>query len=417
MSVDRIVALLTRRAGLDPAALGLEAVVQAVRRRMSACGFCEGGRYEERLLVSGEEWNALVDEVVVKETWFFRDGTPFDFLQRHVRERWLPSHPERILRVLSVPCATGEEACSIAIALLDAGMARPSFEIDAVDISQAAIAKCRDATYGESSFRGGRLEYRQRYFTAVEGGYRPLAVVTDGINFLQGNLLEAGFALGRGPYDIVFCRNLLIYFDTAARKVARENLYRLLADDGLLFAGHTETTHTLGDRFALCEDPRAFAYRKVLAAPPSEPSERVAPPPVRRAERLAAKRPSPSPRPQQTAFAKPAPVDDYAALLDKARRLSDEGVLDAAEAICRQLIDRQNPRADAYCLLGLIEEALGDRLQAEGCYTRALYLDPNHYESLVHLILLLELRGDAPRAAALRARVGRIGELENRHAI
>jgi chemotaxis protein methyltransferase WspC len=124
----------------------------------------------------------------------------------------------------------------------------------------------------------------------------------------------------------------------------------------------------------------------------------------------------PSARPERHRPAKLAPVDDTPSLLERASQLADEGSLDAAAAICRQLVERENPRAEAYCLLGLIEEALGDRLRAEGSYTRALFLDSNHYESLIHLILLVESRGDATRAAALRARVGRIREQENRHA-
>jgi chemotaxis protein methyltransferase WspC len=420
MPDDRIAALLTRRTGLTPNSLGPEAVVQAVRRRMAACGLSDIVGYEERLLASDEEWHLFVDEVVVRETWFFRDWTPFALLQRYVRERWLPRRSGRLLRVLSVPCATGEEACSIAIALLEAGLAGTSFQIDAVDISRTALARCREARYGESAFRGGHLELRDRYFTTVDGsGYRPLSEVTASISFRQGNLLETGFTAGRTPYDIVFCRNLLIYFDLPARKLAAENLWRLLADDGVLFAGHTESTHTLGPRFALWDDPRAFAYLKVLTPAPDTP----APPAVstpRRVERpvvdappLATRGLAKVPTPHA---AKPARVDDAPLLLERAKRLADEGTLDTAADVCRQLVERDDPSADAFCLLGLIKEALGDRIQAEGCYTRALFLDPDHYESLVHLILLLEARGDSARAAALRARLGRLGELENRHA-
>jgi len=425
MSDERIAALLTRRTGLDPGSLGPEAVAHALRRRMAACGLSDMVRYEERLLASDEEWHLLVDEVVVRETWFFRDWTPFALLQRYVRERWLPARAGRLFRVLSVPCATGEEACSIAIALLEAGLAGSSFQIDAVDISRTALARCREARYGESAFRGGHLELRDRYFTAVDGGgYRPLSEVTASVSFRQGNLLEAGFTAGRAPYDVVFCRNLLIYFDLPARKLAAEALYRLLADDGVLFAGHTESTHTLGPRFALWDDPRAFAYQKVVTAasiasatPTVSASPVVLPP--RRVERPVAGTPSAprvSERAPQPLPAKPAAVDDTPVLLERAKRLADEGTLDAAAEVCRQLVERDDPSADAFCLLGLIKEALGDRIQAEGCYNRALFLDPEHYESLVHLILLVEARGDAARAAALRARAGRIRELENRHA-
>lgn len=428
MSVDRIATLLTQKTGLAPAALGADAVAQAVRRRMAECGLTDDGCYEQRLSTSNEEWQSFVDEVVVKETWFFRDWTPFVFLGRHVREQWRPAHPGRALHALSVPCATGEEACSIAIALLDAGLAGRSFQIDAVDLSRAAIAKCRDGAYGDSSFRGGRRNMYERYFTAGEDGRRPLPEVTANITFRRGNLLEPGFAAGHGPYDIIFCRNLLIYFDPAARKVAAENLHRLLADDGILFAGHTESTYTLGARFASLDEPQAFAYRKVLApaqkTTPLSPGGRgtggegAAPelahsraalswPPKQKPEQAAPAEPAP---------AQPAPVDDSLALLDRASRLADEGSLDAAAAICRQLLERDNPHPDAFCLLGVIEEASGRRSEAENCYNRALFLDPQHFESLIHLTLLVESRGDAARAAALRARAERLREAENRHA-
>ena len=419
MSLDRITSLLTRRTGLDPASLGTGGMAHAVRRRMADCGLSDDGQYEQRLAASDEEWQLLVDEVVVRETWFFRDWNPFVFLQRHVRQRWQPAHPGRMLRALSVPCATGEEAYSIAIALLEAGLAGPSFHVDAFDVSRLAIDRCREAKYGSMSFRGGHLELRQRYFVPLENRHRPIEELTARITFRQGNLLAADFAAGESPYDIIFCRNLLIYFDLVARKDASENLYRLLADDGVLFAGHAEMSHALGPRFAPLDEPRAFAYRKVLslsaAAPASRSAGRVpraadCPAAVSAPAPVAAKRPEPA-APWPSALA-----DDSPKLLERAVRMADEGELEAAAAICRQLIARDPPLAAAYCLLGVIEEAWGDKLQAENCYNRGLYLDPNHYESLVHLTLLVESRGDAARAAALRARVGRLCQPEENHA-
>jgi chemotaxis protein methyltransferase WspC len=400
-------------------------------RALSDCG-----RYEETLLASDEEWQSLVDEIVVRETWFFRDGSPFVFLRRHVREQWAPAHPGRVLRALSVPCATGEEAYSIAITLLDAGMAKNSFRVDAFDVSRTAIARCREAKYGEGSFRGGHLEYRQRYFAPVEGGYRPLPEVTSSVAFRQGNLLDTGFSAAGGPYDVVFCRNLLIYFDLASRKRATDNLHRLLADDGILFTGHVESTYTLGPRFAPVEEPQAFAYRKAAAVPrgewhavtrrsrgsaceaswqvPCSPdaSRRESMPPDPGTDLSADSKPTRAAAPDENV----APVEDSRTLLEKASRLADEGSLEAAAAICRRLVEGVGPCVEAYCLLGLIQAALGDRLQAEDYYNRALFLHPDHYESLVHLILLVESRGDDARAAALRERAGRIRDMENRHA-
>jgi len=114
--------------------------------------------------------------------------------------------------------------------------------------------------------------------------------------------------------------------------------------------------------------------------------------------------------------AKPAPVEDSKAILQRAGRLADEGSLDDAALLCRQLVAGPMPCVEAYCLLGLIEEARGNKPQAEDCYNRALYLNPEHYESLIHLLLLVESRGDHARADTLRARAGRIRDKESTHA-
>jgi len=421
MSIDTIASLLTQKTGLDPAALGADAVGRAVRRRMAEHGLSDYGRYEETLLASDEEWQSLVDEIVVRETWFFRDWTPFVFLRRYVREQWAPAHPGHVLRALSVPCATGEEAYSIAMTLLDAGMAKESFRVDALDVSRTAIARCREATYRAASFRGEHLEFRRRHFAAVEGGYRPLPEVAAAVAFRQGNLLDAGFSAARGPYDVVFCRNLLIYFDLASRKRAGENLHRLLADAGVLFAGHAETTYTLGPRFAPLGEPGAFAYRKTAAVPPSDPAQPGEWHAVTRHSRGSAwgalrQLPCSPDASRRESMPPNSSIEDPQSLLERASRLADEGSLDAAAALCRQLVEGQDPCVEAHCLLGLIQEALGDRLQAEDYYNRALFLRPDHYESLVHLILLVESRGDSAWAAALRARAGRIRDLEKSHA-
>src|SRR5439155_126273 len=103
------------------------------------------------------EWDQLLESVVVTETWFFRDRNPFAMVARLAREQWLPSHPTAPMRLLSVPCSSGEEPYSLVMALLDAGVPTTRFQIDAADISSRALARAKQGIYGKNSFRGNDI--------------------------------------------------------------------------------------------------------------------------------------------------------------------------------------------------------------------------------------------------------------------
>ena len=128
--------------------------------------------YRRSLEHSRAEWNELVESVVVTETWFFRDPEPIAAFVRLVREEWLPAHSTASLRLLSVPCSSGEEPFSLVMALLDAGVPADRFQVDAVDISARALARAARGVYGRNSFRGKDLAFRDRYFQPSEEGFR-----------------------------------------------------------------------------------------------------------------------------------------------------------------------------------------------------------------------------------------------------
>ena len=417
MSLDAVTSWLTRHIGLEPETVGLRNVHRAILRRMAESGLREedAETYSADLLASPEEQQRLIEEIVVPETWFFRDWEPFVYLERHVTREWLPAHPDGGLRVLCCPCATGEEPFSVAMTLLDAGMPTDRFDIEGVDISHKSIDRCREGVYRPSSFRGEHLAFRDRYFDPVDGRYRLKPEVREAVRFSQGNMLSVRFSTDRGPYDVVFCRNLLIYFDAAARRRAVDVIDRLLKDDGVLFAGHVETTFVLGSRFAPVPHPRSFAYRKAASrreAPTRSGRDRVVrkptartPPPRRWAPGRAPLRdtatsaapPRPEPAASRTA---PRPIEE-------AKRLADAGRLEEAVSLCREIVSGQGPTAEVYCLMGLLREAGGDMPHAEECFNKALYLDPDHHESLVHLMLLLQTRGAAAQAQVIRQRAER----------
>ena len=160
MAQTAIVALLGHTIGLNPEAVGAETIARAVRQRLAQCGTSDVQTYLKRLQTSEQELHALIDEVVVPETWFFRDQMPFAYLGRYVMAEWFPSHQHAALRVLSLACSSGEEPYSIAMALLETGLAPQHFRIDAVDISHKALRWAQCAVYGSHSFRGDDLVFR-----------------------------------------------------------------------------------------------------------------------------------------------------------------------------------------------------------------------------------------------------------------
>ncbi len=407
-------------------------VAQAVERCMTDCGLEDAGLYRQLLETSPEEWEELVEEVVIPETWFFRDWEPFVFLGDYVTSEWLPRCGGRVFRVLSVPCSSGEEPYSIAMTLLDRGFTGKMFQVDAADISRKALERCRRAVYDRNSFRGEEvLEFQDRYFQETPDGRRLLPEVCRHVQFVQANLLEGRLPGSEHSYDAIFCRNLMIYFDDAARERTIDVLRRLVKNDGLLFAGYAEAMIMLQSGFAAVDHPRAFAYREgrspLRHARPARSHGKHA-----RKKALGAGRPSrtsPAGASSKPIRAVRRPTPDAANLagkpdvraragepdrddtkpnpVEQARCLADEGRLEEAVAICNATIEQKNAPAECYCLLGLIHEASGERDEAEGCFDKALYLQPDCEEALVHLSLILEFRGDTARADALRDRVRR----------
>ena len=191
MAQAAIVAFLGYTIGLNSEAIGAETIARAVRHRMAQCGTSDVQAYLDRLQTSAKELHALIDEVIVPETWFFRDQMPFVYLGRYVVAEWFPSHQHGVLRVLSLACSTGEEPYSIAMALLDTGLAPQHFRIEAVDISQTALHWARCAVYGQHSFRGDDLVFRERYFDHSHEGYRVCERVRDMVSFIHGNVLDS----------------------------------------------------------------------------------------------------------------------------------------------------------------------------------------------------------------------------------
>lgn len=404
MSGARVEALLERTMGLKAASIGPSAIRRAVALRLHACNLEDEDGYWALLQRSSEELQELIEAVVVPETWFFRDPEAFAALARLAFERSRAA-AARPLRLLSLPCSTGEEPYTMAMALLDAGLRADGFRIDAVDISLRSLAAARRGTYGRNSFRSPDLRFRDRYFEEVERGYRIADAVRAPVHFVRGNVLDADFLLAADPYDFVFCRNLLIYFDGPTQDRAIGVLKRLLAPQGVLFAGHSETALMPANGMVSAKIPMAFAFRaapKPAAAPPTPAATAKRKPPISR---------SVAPRPLVAALAKPRPVPDIPhADVAELRRIADSGRLEEAARGCDAHLRAHGPAAGVLLLLALISDALGNTQDAVNHYRKVLYLEPDNAEALGHLSLLLRRQGDHTSARLLDDRARRHAE-------
>jgi chemotaxis protein methyltransferase WspC len=389
--------LLKRTMGLDAASIGTTTVERAVLARIAISGLLDPSTYWSLILSSPAELQELIEAVIVAETWFFRDREAFAALARLVPTAWydLARAP---VRIASLPCATGEEPYSIAMALLEGGFAPARLDIRGIDISERALSRARHGVYGRNSFRGGDLSFRERWFSLGSDGYLISDAVRGCVRFDQANLFDPGFPLRSGSCDIVFCRNLLIYFDGPTQTRAVAMLAKLLTPDGVLFVGPSETSLLIDQGFESVRIPLAFAFRKASASSVQPAPARRLPPPrgrVRHAFSAAARAVTEPPELQPNG-------------IDEIRRLADLGRLDEAAQHCETLLRKDGASAEPLYLLGLIRDAGDDRSRAVAAYRKALYLDPDHRGALEQLAALLESEGDGRGARVLGERLRRL---------
>ncbi|RZU47688.1 chemotaxis protein methyltransferase WspC [Fluviicoccus keumensis] len=407
MNVDaRITGFLKQQIGLEAASIGASAIERALRQRHAATALT-GESYGRRLQDSGEERQALIEAVVVPETWFFRYPESFTALAGLARTQ--QAVLGRPLRLLSAPCASGEEPYSIAMALLDAGLAPSQFTIDAVDISPQLLARAETGCYGRNSFRGDVESFRSRYFQEGPDGFHLLPQVRERVRFRPANLMQAETLAADVPYDFVFCRNVLIYFDVPTQEAVLRTLITLLHHNGSLFVGPAEASLLSRQGLQPLGVPLSFAFR----LPPDRPAAKAADP-VPKPQRTRPSIAAPSLRPVVTPLKRPtvAPVTAVAPAEDALARiaaLANAGQIKEALAACRAQLERQGPGAAIFYWFGLLHDTAGRQAEAMTYYRKALYLDPRHPETLAHLSALLASQGDAAGARRLQQRAARGG--------
>jgi len=339
----------------------------------------------------GDELALLIEEIIVPETWFFRDRTPFDYLSHYVTSDWLNKRGERSLNVLSFPCSTGEEPYSIAMVLAKIGLPADLINIDACDISSRCIETARRGIYRANSFRGDEGEAYRDLFSHQGGLYYLNDEIRTMVDFRQANILNAESVLGLDKYDIIFCRNLLIYLEQDMQFHVCESLVSRLTVGGAFFVGHAEVNSVARlSQLEQVRQPGAFAFIKSAekaTLPGDQPSDMFS-----------------------SAGGRPVNSDSMVAnrLLQQAEQLIDTGDLAAARYLCESAVEMEPFLNKGFYLLATIASKKEDWLTAQTLFHKVLYLDPAHIEALQQLLECARHLGDEELCLTLNARLSRM---------
>lgn len=484
MSLEHLEQQLRDRIGLDTDTIGRHVLEHAVDLRRLKLSIPTREAYVQAVSNDLIEWDELVELLIVPETWFFRGEMTYDYLRQFVRTDPQLSQANSVLRILSAPCSTGEEPYSIVMALFHDGWPADRLMVDGIDLSQRSLTFAAKAEYGARSFREKTPlanACMARYFTDHDGMRQLSPEISTAVRFRHVNVANPSFTAAtltavHGRYDIIFCRNLMIYLHEAERRRLCDSLLKMLRPGGIVFAGHADPLSRIDTRFEIVPPIGAFMYRCESDAEnasntfdrsaasvrpgsarasrnpgstrPFPAKKRKSPldstgaasgseAPTVRAEKpgrkttgrapLAAGTGKESPKatsvePASFDFGPPTtknpetpdePTADTAAagstdLLAVAMQAANQGDFGKATELCRQYLQSTPQNAAAYCLLGLILQSQQQFDEARRYYERALYLDPEHAESLTHLMLDAQRQGDRQTAQNYARRLHRL---------
>lgn len=243
-----------------------------VEERMIATGSSSFASYFARLRANIQgELEKLINASTVNETYFYREDHQFACLTSNLlQERLRMKPPGETIRIWSVPCSTGEEPYSIAIWLLEnwAEVDAHDVEIVGSDIDTNVLEAARAGIFGQRALMRLSPALTDKYFTAAgPEHWQIIDELRQSVRLAATNIVEQSETRAHGLFDIIFCRNLLIYFDDTSRRVAAENLYESLAPGGYICLGHAESMSRISSLFEVCRFADAIVYRRPPEAP------------------------------------------------------------------------------------------------------------------------------------------------------
>ncbi|WP_224245801.1 CheR family methyltransferase [Hyalangium gracile] len=408
-TLSRVENVLREASGMTLASSVRRSLSTALTRAAEARGMEIAAFLQKLLAREAAIVESFIEYAVIGETYFFRHP-------EHLRElaRAAAQKEDGLFRVWSAGCATGEEAYSIAMTLLAAGLPVERIRVTASDISARSLQRARAATYGPWSVRRIEPSMERRFLTPQGDLVMVNSQARRPVEFQRHNLVLDAAPVGE--QDAVFCRNVLIYFPHELVRQVLAKLISALVPGGLLFLAPAEIplTNGMGLEQIDVQGSPVLRVPRVKPAPapelPAEPTSsaklellrklKPAPPPPRPAPAPPARAPEPPPAPS------PTPSTGGDDVLRQALVAAREGKFDKAEELAREAARKLSP--EAYLLLAMVAEAKGNLNGAVDLVRKALYLDPQMalgHATLVTLYTRLNRREEAERARqnALRA--------------
>lgn len=375
--------------GLSPEVFHVHHLDYVWKRSMAEHASVQDAVFTHFLLSNTEVLRRLGDEIYTPASWFFRSHEAFCYLQDWVRKKWLPkAKTGEPLKILSYPCAAGEEVHSLTMCLLEAGLKPEQFSIVGFDTRKFVLKQIPEGRYESNSMQEERVrEYAHHFSVFGPEEYVVKPEVRSLAEFVHYNPIEHHEAFKRyAPFDVIFCRNLLIYLTPEYRQQLIAHLRANLKEGGYLFAGSSDNLPAIDPRFKFAGAKGSHAYRFDSDAKLEVP----------------------------VAFEVPEealPEGDLDEVqysrqdtLENARELSESGFHEEAEYICHEHLAKTGPSAEIFFLLGRIYDAMGQTERSEEAFRKCVYIENGHPESYDALAQMAEKRGHSQHAEALRQR-------------
>jgi len=383
---------ISERTGLT----GLTLSHENLQRALTLSRVADPGDLERSLREGRLDWDALIDALTVRETYFFRHPDQFEELRRRVLPTlrgFLRDRPK--LRVWSAGCASGEEAYSLAIAFESEGLSDQT-QIIATDIAPAALERGRVGHYREWSMRSIQPELRARYFRSEGGGSRILESLREQITWRQLNLADPVYPsleTNIGDFPLVFCRNVLMFFDAKAIAQVAARLWASLVPGGWLFLGPSDPNVSAYADFEVHVTPAGLVYRRPSSSFPRTRSSLAPPLPAAMPSRVAA--------PSNESGEHLVQPTAASSLPDNIRSTWNAESPEAALSLCEAALRRSETSIELHHLHGLLLWELQRNSEAAAALRRVLYLDPDN--AIAHFGLANLLERQSALAAARRS--------------
>lgn len=244
-------------------------VEKRLENRLEALGGMPPEEYVHFLLydqAKEQEWGRLIDLLTTNETYFMREERQLKCFQKDILPLLSKLRPGGKIRIWSAGCSTGEEPYSIVILLNEMGLlAGDAVEVMATDINTRVLARAKEGVYTESSFRAVDDAFKRRWFNKEgDGRYRIVEDIRRMVRFSRFNLFDLDRYSLFSPFDVIFCRNVIIYFDIEAKVKVIGRFWEKMREGGYLLLGHSESLISITDKFKLVHLPSDLVYTKAV---------------------------------------------------------------------------------------------------------------------------------------------------------